>query len=88
MPLVARFGVSVPSCLRISLAKLAAPVPHRLIGEADTTLGHQLLDITIAEREAVVRPHAVADNFSREPMTLVQMGGKWWGSYGKYATAG
>jgi hypothetical protein len=40
-------------------------------------LGHQLLDIAIAEGEAVVQLHTVADNLGWEAMTLIQIGGKW-----------
>jgi hypothetical protein len=76
MPLVARSGASATSRIRIGLAKLSAPVPHAFVRQGDSTFRHQLLDIAIAEGEAVVQPHAVADDLGWESMTLVQIGGR------------
>ena len=45
----------------IGLSKLEAPFPNRFVGNADTTIGHLLLDIPEAQRKGVMQPDAVAD---------------------------
>lgn len=35
-------------------------------------MGHHVLDVAQAQREAVVEPHAVTDDLHWEPVTLVQ----------------
>jgi hypothetical protein len=50
-----------------------APRPHRLIRQADVTLGHELSDIPIAGAEAEVEPHTVADDAGWEPMPPIEV---------------
>jgi hypothetical protein len=44
----------------------------RVVGDAHPAFGHHLLDVTQAQRETVVEPHAVAHDLHREPVTFVQ----------------
>ena len=58
-------------------AKLAAnfsPAPHHLIGDDNTTLSQEQLDIPQTEAKDVIQPDSVADDLGREPMTTVQVG--------------
>jgi hypothetical protein len=54
------------------LPEFAAPLVDRVVGDAHAALGHHLLDITQAQREPVIQPHAVANDLHREPVTPVQ----------------
>ncbi len=56
----------------ICLTKLEAPFSDRLISNDDATHSHNLFDITIAESEAEVEPHCVADDLRREAMAAVE----------------
>ena len=47
-------------------AELAAPQPDGLITDLDATFGEQLLDITVAEGEAMVQPDGVSDDLGRK----------------------
>ena len=42
----------------IESTELVAPLPDRLVGQLNASLGHQLLDIAVTEGEAQVEPHA------------------------------
>ncbi len=72
MPLVSRMGTSVTQCFGIPLTKFQAPLPNRFVGQHDALLGHELFDVTVAEREAVVEPDTVADDFRREAIAFVE----------------
>jgi len=72
MPLVSRMGTSVTQFFGIPLTKFQAPLPNRFVGQHDASLGHDLFDVTVAEREAVVEPDTVADDFRREAIAFVE----------------
>ena len=55
------------------LAKFLAPLTNRLVGQHDPTLGHQLFDIAIAKREAIVEPDRVRDDLGRK--AIAPLGG-------------
>ena len=55
----------------IGRSKFDAPVSDRLIGDGDTSLRKQILDIAKAECEPMIEPNGMADNFRGEPMTLI-----------------
>jgi hypothetical protein len=71
MPFVARLRTTTTQPLRILLAKCATPLADGLVGHDDLSDGHQLFDIAIAEREAIVQPDGVADNLGGETVALV-----------------
>ena len=54
MPLVARTGTPPPECIGILLAELVAPLADGFVGHEDPLDEQQLLDIAVAEAEAVV----------------------------------
>src|ERR1700756_4071950 len=49
----------------VGLPELGAPASDRLVTHRDTAYEHQLLDLTEAEREPKVQPHAVVDDLDR-----------------------
>jgi hypothetical protein len=46
--------------------ELQYPSSHRFVGDVQTALRKQILDVAIAEREADVEPNGVSDNRRRE----------------------
>jgi hypothetical protein len=66
-------ALRTPSTQLVStvLAKFLAPLTNRLVGQHDPTLGHQLFDIAIAKREAIVEPDRVRDDLGRKAIALV-----------------
>jgi hypothetical protein len=56
VPLIARPWPSVAQAVGKALAEFHAPPPHRLIGDGNTTLGQEQLDISQAEAEHMVQP--------------------------------
>jgi hypothetical protein len=54
------------------LAEPAAPAADGLIADGDPALRQQLLHVAVAEQEAVVEPHRVADDLAREAIPLVE----------------
>src|SRR5580693_1802336 len=56
----------------VGMPELGAPPPDRLVTHRDTAYEHQLLDLTQAEREPKVQPHAVVDDLDRVAVALVR----------------
>jgi hypothetical protein len=46
-----------------------APVPDRLVGHGDASVGQEIVDFAEAEGESLIEPHSVADDRGREPVT-------------------
>jgi hypothetical protein len=72
MPLVAWSGPTTAQAVGVDLPKFATPLVDGVVGDAHTAFSHHLLDITQAQREPMVQPHAVANDLHREPVTFVQ----------------
>ena len=53
-------------------SELETPEADGLVGDDDPPFSQQIFDISIAEREPVVEPNGTTDDFTWEPMTLVQ----------------
>jgi len=47
------------------------PPANRLIAHLDATLGHEILDIAVAQREPKIRPNGVLDDCRWELVALV-----------------
>src|SRR4026209_319801 len=62
VPFVAGAGAPTAQLIGVGLPELGTPAPDRLIADHDTTRQHQLLDLTKAQREPVLQPHAVGDD--------------------------
>src|SRR5262245_11726755 len=77
VPLVTGSGAPAAELIGIGLPELPAPIPHGFVGQDDPTFRHQLLNIPVAQAEAEVQPHAMANNLRRKPMALVRVE-CWW----------
>jgi hypothetical protein len=52
--------VPAPKSPRILRAELDTPQPDRLVADPNTTLGHKILDIAVAQIEAIIEPEREA----------------------------
>jgi len=53
-------------------AELETPVSNGFVGDSDTTFSEQVFDIAETERESMVEPDGVADDFRGKPVTSIQ----------------
>ena len=53
-------------------SELETPEADGLVGDDDPALSQQILDVSKAQRETMVEPNGMTDDFTGEPMTLVQ----------------
>src|SRR4029078_7209342 len=72
VPPVTGLGSAPAQLVGVGLPELGAPAPDRLVADNDAALQHQLLDLTEAEREPEVQPHAVVDDLTRVAVSLVR----------------
>jgi len=78
VPLVPWLGASVLQLIRVVLPKLQTPLADGLMGHVDATLEQDLLYVTVAQREAIIEPDAMADDLTGEAMVLVAFGVNGW----------
>ena len=57
--------------LRIVRAKLPAPGANGLVADRNTSFGQQILDVSCAQAEAVMKPHGVLDDLRGESVAFV-----------------
>ena len=70
MPFVIRSGTVPPDAGRKMGPKAVDPEPDRFATHDHATLGKQILDVRRAQREAMVRPDSVGDDFTRMTIAL------------------
>jgi hypothetical protein len=63
-------------------SELDRPAPHCLVGDLDPALGQQLLDISVAQKEAVVEPDRLGDHVGWVAMPMVAAGAVKHGAFG------
>ena len=47
------------------------PAPNGFVGNVEPALGEEILDVSVAEREAQVKPDHMLDDDRRKPVTTV-----------------
>jgi hypothetical protein len=47
------------------------PTSHRFVGDVESALGQQFLDIAVAQGEPEIEPDRVLDDLGREPMAVI-----------------
>jgi hypothetical protein len=70
MPLIAWSWPTATQLVGERLDELQAPLADGFVGHLHTSLGHQLLDVAVAQGESVVQPDAVADDLARKTVVL------------------
>ena len=71
VPRIAQSPFSPPQCPRVLGADLSAPVANALVGDGDSTLRQEILDVSEAQAEPVIQPDGVADDLGWEPVAAV-----------------
>ena len=72
VPFVAGARAPPAQLVGVGPPELGAPPPDRFLTHRDTAYEHQLLDLTEAEREPEVQPHALVDDLDRVAVALVR----------------
>src|SRR5215467_11748607 len=78
MPFIARARPASLQLIGIILPKLATPLADGLMGHVDAALEQECLHVAVAQREAIIEPDAMANDFPREAVVLVAFGGSGW----------
>jgi hypothetical protein len=52
-------------------SEFPTPTPDGFVGNNNAAFGEEIFDITEAQTEAVIKPDGTANDFGREPMTVV-----------------
>ena len=61
-----------PQKMQSLSAEFQHPAPHRFIGDVEPTLGEQFLHVSVAQREADIKPHRVLNDPGRKAMTAIR----------------
>jgi Domain of unknown function (DUF6429) len=72
VPARARLRPWLPEPTRDGRTEFQHPAADRLVGDVETALGQQVLDIPVAQREAEIQSHRVLDDLGRELMSRVR----------------
>ena len=72
MPDVAQSAPFPSDCACVTRPELRTPGADSLVGDDDAALGQQVFDVSKAEREAMVEPDPVTDDFCWETMAFVE----------------
>ena len=68
---IAVASVSLFESASVSSAKLEPPESDGFVADTNASFGEQILDITIAQIEAMVEPDRVTDDVGRKSVTLI-----------------
>ena len=71
MPLITSLGTPAPQLIGLRLPELPARLPDGFVRHHDPAGEQERFDITVAEAEPVVQPHAMADDLGWKPMMFV-----------------
>jgi hypothetical protein len=71
VPSRARARAALPQLARDQRAEFQHPAPHRFIGDLEPALGKQFLHVSVAQREAEIKPDPVLNDLGRKAMTAI-----------------
>jgi hypothetical protein len=68
--------ISQPPLSRLQLSsvlgpELPAPLPDGFVGDDDSPLRQELLDVAKAQTESVIQPNGMTDDLRREPVAVI-----------------
>src|SRR5215475_4687291 len=79
VPFIAWSGTTTSQLIRIVLPEGATPLPDGFIRHNNAAGEQEFFDISIAQAEAIIEPHAVADDVRRKAVVLVTVRCSWRG---------
>ena len=71
VPGIAEPTAPVPEPSGVGAPEGVTPLPNRLVGDRNTTLGEEVFDIAEAQAEAKVEPDGVGDDVGRKSISVV-----------------
>lgn len=71
MPDVSQPSLPMSEISGLVWTELPAPLPDRLIGDDDSSLCQELLNVSEAQAESVIQPDSVTDDLGRESVSVV-----------------
>jgi hypothetical protein len=71
VPNVSQLPLSAPEPPGVAWAELPTPLPDGLVGDDDSSLRQELLNVSEAQAEAVVQPDGVTDDLRRKSVSAV-----------------
>src|SRR5262249_16131841 len=78
VPRVTWLGASTLQLIGVVLPNLQTPLADGLMGHVDAALAQEFLHITVAQREAIIPPDAMADDLPGEAVVFVAFGVSGW----------
>src|SRR5215475_4940868 len=66
MPCISRARPASLQLIGVILPKLETPLADGLMGHVDAALAQEFLYVAVAQREAIIQPDAMADDFARK----------------------
>ena len=73
---IAEAALPLSQPLRVVRSELSAPAADRLVGDHDSSLGQQILDIPKAQTKSVIEPDCVTDDFTRIAVSVIERSGR------------
>ena len=71
--------------MRVVLPKFQTPLADGLVGHVDAALEQDFLHVTVAQREAIIEPDAMADDLAREAVVLIAFRVSGWRHSGSFS---
>ena len=71
-PRIVQTPLAAPKTLGEGPAELETPLANGLVGNLDTALGKELLDVTQALGKAVIQPYRVGNDLWRKSAAMIQ----------------
>src|SRR5262249_37055369 len=87
MPFVPWLGASTLQLIGVVLPKLQTPLADGLMSHVDAALAQEFLYVAVAQREAIIQPDAMADDFAGKAVVLIAFGISGWRHVG-YLSSG
>jgi len=78
VPLVPWLGASMLELIRVVLPKFQTPLTDGFMGDIDPAFKQQLLHVAVTQREAIIEPDAMADDFAGKAVIFVALGVSGW----------
>ena len=85
MPFIPGARPAALQLIRVVLPKFQTPLTDGLVGHVDAALEQDFLHVTVAQREAIIEPDALADDLAREAVVLIAFRVSGWSHSGSFS---